>query len=155
MKKRIILAVIFLIIGAAACQQTDSPPPPSLTPVPMPTETAPLPLNDRLYLEHGISELRQHYHTLQVIWGGIAEGESMSCGIEVNTPLPPESFAAEQPIAQDLRIAAIELYETLQLWLAECDLTRNTIPPALIQQANDKLRQADRALTAAEMALSQ
>ncbi len=146
---------LFLIVLLAACSSDEDAPqeektvPPALTPTfEMPT----LDSETRQSYEEGFENLRQLHTAMDAVWGALSRGETAQCGT-VYTPLSPEEFNDEHPIAQELYTAAVELTEAVRLWEGECQNPRAEIPSdvrdrglRMVLTAGDALREAEKLL---------
>ena len=151
MKKYFVMPffVSFLIVISACTSSDEQDKAASPTSTPAVTGTSDFDINERLELEAQYEQLRQLQSQISEVWENLKAGETAQCGIDYEI-LAPESILRESELESDLRIAAGELRDAVNLWLEECDNQRETVPPDVIDRGVLMVRAAGDALNAAE-----
>ena len=140
----IILPGLFIAMLAACGGDSDSK-----SPTETPANTDP----GQGTLSPVLIELQREYELLEGahqamsdIWEGLAAGESVACGDYPTVPAPDsiraDDDSAYELLAETLRRAAIDLDHATNLWKAECNKTRPTAPPDVIDEGRLAVRAA-------------
>ena len=146
--KKLLLVLSVVVLLLAACGSDDDSPAPAETSAPA-NDTS---ISTRLARDY--ESLNVAYQTIGNVWEGLASGEQVQCGTYPEAPAPEDISAGDddalQPLADLLKQAAIELQSAINLWQAECNNPRTTIPPDVIDEgrlsvraAGDTLREAN------------
>jgi hypothetical protein len=148
------LACGILILAMTACGGSDdSGPARDAASIPAPSPVATV-SPARLHLQRAYELLSQSHKDVSAIWEGLATGEQIQCGTGLDIPQPEaitsEGDSAQEPLADALRQAAIDLHEAADLWRAECANPRTTIPASVIDQGRLAVRSAGDSLTTAQ-----
>jgi len=144
---------IFLIV-ISQINGCNSPTPAPTAPPPTPTAAEAPSMETRLQAETDYETLRQLHQNLSAIWEGLQRGENIQCGGQFSSP-SPETILGDDAIHTHLRQAARDLTSAANLWRAECQDSRPTVPPETIQRGVLLVRGAGDALGAAEKILMQ
>jgi hypothetical protein len=107
----------------------------------------------RRELEDYQVQLRVVHRTLSDIWEGLEQANTAQCGQTYAIP-SPSIFDPNAPIEGELGQAAANLRQASDLWSAECELRRFTVPPEVIEEGLRWVRSAGDALARAESALA-
>lgn len=158
-----VLSGCLLAMMLVACEgDSEQPPrtPPTVVPWSQPAPAGPaIPTLSPvlLDLQRDYEALSAAYQALSAIWEGLAHGDSVRCGALPVVPDPAginaRGLAAYADLTAALRLAAIELMRSRDLWQAECLNPRPQPPPATISNGLLAVRAAGDALHEAETLL--
>lgn len=128
------------------------------TPSPAPPTASPTPSAELRQLQMRYERLQAAHRAIAAVWEGLASGEQVQCGNYPDYPAP-ESITTgatddQAELAELLQSAAIAIDEAVTLWRAECDHTRPTTPPDVIDRGRLAARTAGDILHDIETLLS-
>jgi hypothetical protein len=155
--KKMILALLLVVMSACSRHKDNEEiqPNPTLTLYGFITDTprSSFSVEERLQIEQDHEQLRQLYEQIAVVWDGLSRNEDVQCGAEIQT-ISPERFENVPPVYSQLRRAAVELFDAVELWKGECANPRETVPETVIDRGVLRVRGAEDALRIVEELLS-
>jgi hypothetical protein len=155
---RHLIWVGLLVFTLVACGDSNEDTPPS-----SPTEEIEAPAGTLapviVDLQRDYEQLSASHAEVAAIWETLADNGQVQCGNAPNV-LPPDSITANdaaeyEPLAEELRRAAIALDQASDLWQVECSNPRANPTPDIINQGLTMTRAAGDALDKAKTYLGE